>query len=142
MKNNKLLAIMVIILVTISLIGVVLFIVLTQLNKQNSSLEPTIDEIIESSVDVEEITTNLADGSFIRLQLKVQTTSPKAAKELSKRDFQINNIVIEELSELTEENLQGKQGKILFASTIKSKLNELMQEGEVQQVYITSYIIQ
>ena len=46
------------------------------------------------------------------------------------------------LSEITEENLEGKQGKILFESTIKSKLNELMQEGEVQQVYITSYIIQ
>lgn len=142
MKNNKLLTVMLIILVTITLIGVVLFVVFTQLNKQATTLEPTIDEILESSVDVPEITTNLADGSFIRIQLKVQTNSPKAAEELAKRDFQTNNIIIEELSELTEENLKGKEGKILFESTIKARLNELMQEGEVQQVYITSYIIQ
>lgn len=142
MKNNKLLTVMLIILVTITLIGVVIFVLLTQFNNQSSTREPDIDEILESSVDIPEITTNLADGKFIRIQLTIQTDSKKAAGELSKRDFQTNNIIIEELSELTEENLKGKQGKILLKSTIKSRLNELMQEGEVQQVYITSYIIQ
>lgn len=142
MKKNKLLTIMLIILVTITLIGVVIFVLLTQFNKQASTNEPTIDEIIESSVDVPELTTNLADNNFVKLTLKIQTDSKKAAEELAKRDFQTNNIVIEELSEMTKKDLEGKQGKILFESTIKSKLNELMQEGEVQQVYITSYIIQ
>lgn len=142
MKNNKLLTVMLIILVSITLIGVVLFVVLTQLNKQSATLEPSIDEILECSVDVPEITTNLADGKFIRIELKIQTDSKNAAKELEKRNFQTNNIIIEELSELTEENLKGKEGKILLESTIKARLNELMQEGEVQQVYITSYIIQ
>ncbi|SOB93057.1 flagellar FliL protein [Ureibacillus xyleni] len=141
MKKNKLLTIMLIILVTITLIGVVIFVLLTQFNKQGTT-EPTIDEIIESSVDVPEITTNLADNNFVKLTLKIQTDSKDAADELTKRDFQTNNIIIEELSEMTEDDLQGKQGKILFESTIKSKLNELMQEGEIQQVYITSYIIQ
>ncbi|MED3762561.1 flagellar basal body-associated protein FliL [Ureibacillus terrenus] len=142
MKNNKLLTVMLIILVTITLIGVVLFVLLTQFNKQSSALEPSIDEILESSVDVPEITTNLADGKFIRIQLTIQTDNPKAAKELQKRDFQTNNIIIEELSELTEENLKGKDGKTLLESTIKTRLNELMQEGEVVQVYITSFMIQ
>jgi flagellar FliL protein len=142
MKNNKLLTVMLIILVSITLIGVVLFVVLTQLNKQSATLEPSIDEILECSVDVPEITTNLADGKFIRIELKIQADSQNAAKELEKRNFQTNNIIIEELSELTEENLKGKEGKILLESTIKARLNELMQEGEVQQVYITSYIVQ
>ncbi len=56
--------------------------------------------------------------------------------------FQVNNLVIQELSEMTEEDLEGKQGKILFEKAIKAKMNELMQEGEVQQVYITSFIVQ
>ena len=43
---------------------------------------------------------------------------------------------------MTQEDLEGKQGKILFQNALKAQLNELMQEGEVQQVYITSYIIQ
>ncbi|ATP39359.1 flagellar basal body-associated protein FliL [Solibacillus sp. R5-41] len=141
MKNNKLLTIMLIILVTITLVGVIAVVLVTQLNKGPEVSEPTIDEIVISSVDVPEITTNLADGSFVRLQLKVQTTSEKSAQELLKRDFQVKNIVIQELSEMEVKALEGKQGKVTFQNTIKSQINELMQEGEVTQVYITSYII-
>ncbi len=83
-------------------------------------MEPTIDEIIEASVDIPEITTNLADGSFVNFTLKIQTDSKEAAEELTKRDFQMNNIVIQELSEMTEEDLEGKQGKIY----LKIRLNQ------------------
>ena len=43
---------------------------------------------------------------------------------------------------MEEEALEGKQGKVTFENTIKAQINELMQNGEVTQVYITSYIIQ
>lgn len=142
MKKNNLLTIMLIILIVILLCGVVALILITQLNKTNKDSEPSIDEVLEASVNVPELTTNLADGNYIRIQLKIQTDSKDAAEELTKRDFQINNILIEELSEMAEEDLKGKQGKMRFESTIKTQLNELMQEGEVQEVYITSYIIQ
>ena len=57
--KNKLLTIMLIILVSITLIGVVALILVMQFNKDGEADGPTIDEIIESSVDVPEITTNL-----------------------------------------------------------------------------------
>jgi flagellar protein FliL len=142
MKNNKLLTIMLIILVTITLLGVIVVVLLTQLDKGAASTEPTIDEIVESSVDIPEITTNLADGGFVRISLKVQSSDKKAGEELLKRDFQVKNIVIQELSEMEREALEGKQGKIAFQNAIKSQVNELMQDGEVTQVYITSYVLQ
>lgn len=141
-SKNKLLTIMLIILVSITLVGVIALLIIFQLNKGDEETGPTIDEIVESSVDIPEITTNLAANKFIRISLKVQTDNPKAAEELTKRDFQVNNIVITELSEMTPEDLEGKQGKANFQSSLKTKINELMDEGEVQQVYITSYIIQ
>ena len=51
------------------------------------------------SVDIKEITTNLASNDFIRISFKIQTDSKKAKEELEKRDFQVNNIIILELSE-------------------------------------------
>lgn len=132
---------MLIILVTITLFGVIVVVLLTQLDKEKPD-GPTIDEIIESSVDIPEITTNLADGSFVRITLKIQASDKKAGEELFKRDFQVKNIVIQELSEMEEKALEGKQGKITFQDAIKSQVNELMQEGEVTQVYITSYVLQ
>ena len=142
MKNNKLLTIMLIILVTITLIGVIVVVLLTQLDKGTNTVGPTIDEIVESSVDIPEITTNLADGSFVRITLKLQASDKKSGEELFKRDFRVKNIVIQELSEMEKESLEGKQGKIAFQNAIKSQVNELMQTGEVTQVYITSYVLQ
>ncbi|WP_274309460.1 flagellar basal body-associated protein FliL [Solibacillus daqui] len=141
MKNNKLLTIMLIILVTITLIGVIVVVLLTQLDKGEPK-GPTIDEIVESAVDIPEITTNLADGSFVRISLKILASDKDAGDELLKRDFQVKNIVIQELSEMEEEALKGKQGKVTFQNAIKSQVNELMQNGEVTQVYITSYVLQ
>ncbi|MFX3674098.1 MAG: flagellar basal body-associated protein FliL [Paenisporosarcina sp.] len=140
--KNKLLTIMLIILVSITLIGVVALILVMQFSKESEIEGPTIDEIIEASIDIPEITTNLSADSFIRLSLKIQTDSAEAAEELTKRDFQVKNIVIQELSEMTPEDLEGKEGKKAFENALKMQINELMHDGEVQQVYITSYIIQ
>lgn len=139
--KNKLLTITLILLVTITLVGVLALIVLMKFNEDEAK-EPSIDEVIEASVDVPELTTNLLDGDYIRISFKVQTDSKKAKEELEKRDFQVKNIIIEELSELKTEELQGKEGKKQLETTIKEKANSLMQEGKVQKVYITSYMIQ
>ena len=131
------------IVAVIALIGVIAYVLLTQLNGEaKEAKELTIEEVILASVDIPEIRTNLADGHYAILQLKIQTDSEDAAQELTQRIFQVNNLVIQELSEMTEEDLKGKQGKVLFEKAIKAKMNELMQEGEIQQVYITSFIVQ
>ncbi len=64
----------------------------------------------------------LASRQFIRLSLKIQTDNKKAAEELAKRDFQVKNIVIQELSEMTSKDLEGKAGKQAFEDALKSHL--------------------
>lgn len=140
--KNKVLTITLIILVCITLVGVVFLTLYLAFGKEDKDAEPTIDQIIESSVDIDEITTNLSGRQFIRISLKVQTDNPKAAEELHKREFQVKNIVIQELSEMTPQNLEGKAGKQAFEDLVKGHLNSLMQLGEVERVYIVSYIIQ
>lgn len=132
----------IILLVAVILIGVILFVLLTQFNKPTGAIEPTIDEIVEATVEIPEITTNLADKRVVRLSLKVQTTSKDAVAELTKRVFQVQNIAIQELSEMEQKDLEGKQGKQIFQKSLKTRVNELMQEGEVQEVYFTSFITQ
>jgi flagellar FliL protein len=140
--KNKALTFVLIIVVTLTLVGIIGLVLALQLKGDSVEKEPTIDDIIEASVDVPEIMTNLSGREFIRISLKIQTTDKKAAAELSKRDFQVQNIVIQELSEMTSKDFEGKAGKQAFEDSIKSQLNPLMQEGEIEKVYIVSYIIQ
>ena len=140
--KNKVLIITLIVLVCITLVGIIFLTLYLTLGKDQVDKDPTIDEIVEASVDIPEITTNIGSRQFIRISLKIQTENKVAAEELSKREFQVKNIVIQELSEMTSENLEGKAGKKAFEDALKSYLNPLMQTGKVERVYIVSYIIQ
>ncbi|KMY56080.1 flagellar basal body-associated protein FliL [Bacillus sp. FJAT-27231] len=133
---------MIVMLAVILLIGTVAIIIILKSSKEGSAKEPDIDEVIESSVDIPEMTTNLASDDYIRISFKIQTDSKKAQEELTKRDFQAKNIIIEELSEMKSQDLKGKKGKEQLTNRLKDQLNEIMQDGEVLDVYITSYIIQ
>lgn len=143
MKNNKGLMMILIALVMVVLIGVVGIVLWLNFSKGDATpKEPSIDEVVEQTVEFEEITTNLNARQFIRISLTIETDSKKAAEELEKRKFQVNSKVIKELSEMSPEDFEGKAGKQAFEETIKAQINPLMQEGEVTQVYIVSYIIQ
>lgn len=143
MKNNKLVMIMLIILVAITLVGAVAVIVVKQLNNDNTgSIEPSIDEVLEASVDVPQLTTNLASNDFIRISFKIQTDNKKAKEELEKRDFQVKDIIIQELSEMKADDIQGKEGQTKLKEALKGKINGLMQKGKIEEVYITESLLQ
>ncbi|RFU68895.1 flagellar basal body-associated protein FliL [Bacillus sp. V59.32b] len=143
MMKNKLLTIMLIMLVAITLVGVIAIVVVTKFSGEVvANKEPSADEIVKSSVEIPEITTNLASGDFIKISFTVQTDNEKAKEELEKRSFQVKNIIITELSETKSDELKGKAGKEKFQETIEADVNRLMQEGQVEKVYITSSILQ
>ncbi len=132
---------MIVLLTAILLLAVLALIIIMKMDDKDTNKEPNIDEILKVSVDVPEITTNLASGKYIKLSLKVQTDSKKAKDEFIKRDFQIQNLLIDELSEMEESDLEGKKEKQEFSEALKDQMNDLMQQGKVEKVYITSYII-
>lgn len=141
--KTNVLKIMVILLAVILLAGTVAVIILFKtMDKGGDSGERTIDEVLESSVDVPEMTTNLASDEFIRISFKIETDSADAKLEMEKRDFQAKDVIIQKLSEMTSDDLQGEAGKQRLSETLKNELNSIMQTGEVVNVYITSYIIQ
>lgn len=133
---------MIILLVAITLVGAVTIIVVNQLNENSGSKNPSINEIREASVDVPQVTTNLASDDYIRISFTLQTDSKKAKQELEKRDFQVKDIIIQELSEMKAEEIQGKDDQKQLKEAIKSKINKLMQKGKIEEVYITESLLQ
>ncbi|WP_430743157.1 flagellar basal body-associated protein FliL [Bacillus atrophaeus] len=139
--NKKLIIIMLIILIAISALGAAAyFMVSGKLGK--SDKEPTIDEIVESSVDIEEITTNLKSDHIIRIAIKLETDSKKAKEELEKRDFQVKDAIITLLADTNADEIEGDKGKEAFKRELKDKVNSYLQEGKVEKVYITSFNLQ
>ena len=126
--KKKLMTIILIILVAITLVGVIAVVVVTKLSEPTSAeAKPSIDEIVKSSVEIPEITTNLDGNDYIKISFMVQTENKKAKEELEKRNFQMKNIIITELSEMKAEELTGKKGKEKLQNVLKDRMNELME---------------
>lgn len=133
---------MAILLVAITLVGAIAVVVILKVTGEDKEKELTIDEVLEASVDIPQMTANLASNDFIRISFKIQTDSVKAKEELEKRDFQVKNLIILELSEKTAADLKGKEGQQKLENDLKTKISEIMQEGKVEHVYITESLLQ
>ncbi|MDM5207295.1 flagellar basal body-associated protein FliL [Cytobacillus kochii] len=104
--------------------------------------ESSIDDILERTVSIDQITTNLASDDYIRISFTIQVESKKAKEELEKRDFQVKNLMIQELSEMQADDLRGKDGQLLLQKNLTEKINDLMESGKIEKIYITESILQ
>lgn len=75
--KNKLLIIMVIILSTITLVGTTAFVILTKVTASENQKEPSIDQVLKSTVEIPEITTKLLSDDYIRISFNIQTDGKK-----------------------------------------------------------------
>lgn len=135
---------MLIIIIALTLIGVITVVLYNYISRvpADPNRELTIDEIIALSVDTDEITTNLLTNDYIRVQFKIQVDNQKAKNEIEKRDFQVENIIIRELSGRKASDFSGPEGIDDLEDAIIEQINEYMQEGNVVNVYTTRFVLQ
>ncbi|MFC4557124.1 flagellar basal body-associated protein FliL [Virgibacillus kekensis] len=128
-------------LIVLLLLGVVaLVIVLNVTGEKANGSAQSLDEIIENSYQTSDITTDLQDGSFVRIQFQIITDSKDAKEEVKMREFQLKNILIKELAKMNEEDF--KTGLSNLEDSIKLKLNQVMSEGKITDVYTINKILQ
>ncbi|APC48624.1 flagellar basal body-associated protein FliL [Virgibacillus halodenitrificans] len=117
-----------------------LIVVLNISGDKDEGKAESIDKIVEYAYETPEITTDLEDGSFVRIQFQILTDGKDAKEEISKRDFQLKNILIKELATMNEEKF--KTGLTDLEAEVKTKLNAVMTEGKITNVYTVSKILQ
>ncbi|WP_067838571.1 flagellar basal body-associated FliL family protein [Amphibacillus sediminis] len=137
--SSKVFKTMIVILAVVAIAGMGAVIIYL-LNQDDPNRELTIDEKVEYSFTTEQINLDLQDGHYVQLQFNIITNNSKARDEVELREFQFKNILIKEFIEMTSEDLQTGLDKL--EETLKSDMNELMEEGEVTDVYIVSKIVQ
>src|SRR5690625_4308759 len=141
MKMSKVLKITAISVASLLAIAMITVLVVLYFNNNNiESKELSIDEMNEFSYETPEVTTDLKDGVFVRIQFQLIMDSKASLKEIEKREFQIKNILIKELAVMTEEDFNA--GLADLEKVLQQKLNEIMTEGTIKDVYTISKIMQ
>ncbi|QDP40183.1 flagellar basal body-associated FliL family protein [Radiobacillus deserti] len=141
--NRKFLTILISVLVVLTIVGavaVVLVLNLTGDKEEEKVKELTADEMAEYSFEVPEVTTDLKDGSYLKIQYQIVGDSKEAKEEIEKRSFQMKNIMIKQLSPLTADDIQNKLSEI--EKKLVVELNKVMEEGKIVDVYTISKVLQ
>ncbi|MDM5316522.1 flagellar basal body-associated protein FliL [Fictibacillus sp. b24] len=142
MGNNKVITIMLSMLLAIGLVGAAGYFGFKQFSPKTEASEPSAEELDKLMVQTDEMTTNLADQAYVKIQFKIQADNKDAKHELEKRLFQVNNLIIYEISNMKTEELSGQKGLVSLEDKLKTEINKVMQDGKVVRVYTTQKIIQ
>lgn len=131
---------MVVILLTIVIIGLIAVIVYFQLDKDSDG--QSINDVVASSWETKEITTNTSDNQFVRIQFQIQLDSKKAREEIEKRDFQVYDIIYHSLSDMKAEDFLSQEQFTQFEQSLINEINKILEDGQAIKIYTIQKIIQ
>ncbi len=149
MFQNKLFNMALIIIISITLLGVVAFVLwqtyLAPTSGDHAAKEQpvlTADEMVNYTIDTGEITTNLLTNNYIIVRFSITADSKEAKEELEKRSPQVNQIIIKTLAGLTPDDIKGTEGLNKLEAKIMNQISSILQEGKIVQVITTKRVMQ
>ncbi|NOU93425.1 flagellar basal body protein FliL [Paenibacillus sp. LMG 31456] len=158
MFKSKIFLLVVAVLIAITLILTAAFILWNYMEKassdpqelaQNSAKEVkpakklSPEETKASTVILKDILTNLATNNrFIKASFAIELENTKAKDEFEKLDFKMKAIIVQTLSDMTPEQVQGSKGLDNLTSALMNKMNPLLSSGKIKQIWITDSVLQ
>ncbi|QMT17665.1 flagellar basal body-associated FliL family protein [Planococcus maritimus] len=115
-----------------------------QMDKEVDADAPlTADEMVELSIDTEEITTNLATpASYAVVQFNILLGDKKVKEEMEKRHAEVRAAAIATVAGMEKEQLVGTEGITLLQDEMVTQLESLVGEGKVERVLVTQFKVQ
>jgi flagellar FliL protein len=98
-------------------------------------------EISELTVEIKELLTNLASKDFLKISFAFELENEKAKEEFKLLEFKVRDIIIQTLSDLTSEQIQGSQGKDHLNTLLMNRINLILTEGKLTHINITDFIL-
>ncbi|WP_298829748.1 flagellar basal body-associated FliL family protein [uncultured Planococcus sp.] len=132
-----------IIIILASVIGVGAAFFFSQKTSSSEEKALTAEELVELSIDTDIITTNLASASnFAVVQFNIALDNEKAKEETEKRTSEVRAAIISTIAGFTKEDLVSKDGIAALEEQLTTKLNEMLEKGNVERVLVTEFKVQ
>lgn len=81
-------------------------------------------------------------GRFLKTSLDIELSSEELASEMDKKKPAIRDIIIRTLSSKTFEEVSTMKGKERLKDEIVQKLNEILADGQVRNIFFTDFVVQ
>lgn len=100
------------------------------------------EEINELTVNIEGITTNLADIDYmIQISFAFQLSNKKAKEEFELLQHLALSEIIKTLADTTPEEISGSKGQDALIAKLMNSINPILSEGVITNIDITQFIL-
>ena len=117
----------------------------TQLKEEQNSSDETLAQI-GPLYPLQPFTVNLKTASgkdvYLKATLTLELDDKLLSKELDAKNAVIRDNIIMILSNQTAEDIASDMGKVRICKKIKTKLNSMLVDGKIRNVYIVNFVIQ
>ncbi|TXK68113.1 flagellar basal body-associated FliL family protein [Paenibacillus sp. N3.4] len=161
MFKNKIFILIVSILIAITLILTAAFILWNFMEKNSQSKDPatqakdavasvkptkapSAEAVKANTAIIKDILTNLSGSqNFIKISFAFELENSKAKTEFdSLLDSAVKGTIVQTLGDMTKEQIDGSKGSDNLTSTLMNKINPLLQQGKIKQIWITDKVLQ
>lgn len=109
----------------------------------NNSGEKKVKEVPTYSITLDDLYCNIKDSKrILKIKITLETTNEKTLTSLTDKQFLIRDDANKIISNLTEEELRGKEGQINLQNAIKNNMVELFKDESIINIYFNDFIIQ
>jgi len=113
--------------------------------KQVNPADETLSEV-GPLYPLEPFTINLKNADqkdvYLKVTLSLELDSKLLENELNAKNAVIRNQIIMILSSETIEDISSDAGKVKVCNSIKRKLNAMLTDGQIRNVYIVNFTVQ
>ncbi|BFT73066.1 MULTISPECIES: flagellar basal body-associated FliL family protein [Paenibacillus] len=161
MFKNKIFILIVSILIAITLILTAAFVLWNFMEKSNQSKDPaaqaqdavasvkptkapSAEAVKANTAIIKDILTNLSGSqNFIKISFAFELENSKGKTEFdSLLDSAVKGTIVQTLGDLTKDQIEGSKGSDSLTATLMNKLNPLLHEGKIKQIWITDKVLQ
>lgn len=88
---------------------------------------------------------NLADAGgkrYLKVTMKLDLSGTKLEKELNEKSYEMRDAVIMILSSKEYDDIASGSGKARLKQELMAKLNKILKDGQIKEIYFTDFIVQ
>ena len=92
-----------------------------------------------------DFTVNLSDSGsrrYLKVTMNLGYNDKALTKELEENKAEVRDLIIDVLRKRTTESLYKPEGSDELREELKSELNSILLKGEIEEIYLTDFLIQ
>lgn len=97
------------------------------------------------TIDLQDFVVNILDGEqmhYLKAAITIEATDDKTKEEIQKRNPQIRDAIILLMGNKKYDELRDLQGKLQLRAELMKRINSLLSQGAIENVFFTEFVVQ